>query len=339
MKPSIALCALSLLGATAQLGLAHEINQRVGGYKASDGQVRSNGGLSATINRTYSSAPISSASYTLDGAYETITVEDISEDKYMSESFPEGFRSQRSVNLSTSHTFDKLTDFRFGGGVTSDLRTKSRNWSSGIGHWWFHETIQTNIDFSRTVVDRPYSYILDYDAETIDLPAHVNSGGGSLSFKHLATPTTMWGGAYARVESSDRPRLDSYSLMIRQYIPVLTASVQGNAARLLNTGPVGLETATGSLAGVQFEFAVMKSLWDGASGRAGYRYAREDEFTRAYGDHLVQGSDSYSLGISQDIKKGVLADRALTVSANGTRYITNIGVAATLGEAGLSVKF
>jgi len=319
---------------------AAEVTQRVGGYRSTNGETRAEGALGGSIERgPYNATGISSASYTLDASVEKIRTEFQTSDKYMAEHFPLGSRLQRSASIGATHTVRKLTDIRVGGGLTSDLVTNSRSVSGGVGHWWFQESIQTNIDFSRTITDRPPAYILDYDAETILLAPNVASGGVTASFKHLATPTTVWGGSYTRVEATARPRLDAYGTLIKQYIPVLAAAVHGSMTRIINTGPVTTETTSGSLAGIQAEVAFLKTLWRGASGRASYRYAREDEHTRAFGDHLLFGADSYTIGLSQDLDKGVVIDRPVTANLVGTRYITNRGVSATMGEAGLSIKF
>lgn len=330
---------LCLLSMPSLLG-AHEINPYFGGYKATNGESRSEGSVAGTLESgPYGSTGISSASYTVSGSKERIVVDEVGQDKYLEEYFPDGVREQNTVGLSTTHTFKKLTDLRLGGLWSSDSETTSKTWSAGLGHWWFHDSIQTNLDVSRTQTNRPSSAILDYDAETVLLAPSVSNGGATLSVKHLATPTTVWSAGYTRVEASDRPRLDAYRVALRQFIPPATASVHTSLTRIINTGPVTTETTSGSLAGLQAEIAFLKSLWQGAAARLGYRYAREDEETRAYGDHLVYGADSYTLGFTQDVKKGVVTDHAFTVRATATRYITNRGVSASLGEAGMAVRF
>ncbi|MCX6125594.1 MAG: hypothetical protein NTV34_12745 [Proteobacteria bacterium] len=320
--------------------LGNEVTQRVGGYHSTDGESRATGSLGGTLERgAFGTSSVSSASYNIDAGVEKIRITNLADDRYMQDYFPEGSRLQRSVALGTSHTINKLTDFRLGGNWNSDLVTKTKSISGGVGHWWRQDTIQTNLDFSRTILDRPDSYVLDYDRETVLLTPKVTSGGATFSFKHLATPTTIWGGSYTRVDSSDRPRLHAFGAQVKQFIPALTASIHGAFTRIVNTGPVTTQTTSGSLAGIQAEVAVLKSLWQGAAGRAAYRYAREDEERRAFGDHVVHGADSYTLGLSQDINKGILTDRPVTASVVGTRYITNGGVSASLGEAVLAVKF
>lgn len=332
--------SIVVLWGCASSVMAHEVGQRLGGYKASDGESRSAGGMSGTIDHgAFGSSPLTSASYNVDAGVERIRYDSIVGNKYMEENFPTGSKIQKNASLNTSHTVQKLTDVRVGGTWSSDNVTSSKSASAGMGHWWFSDTIQTNLDVSRTVTDRPYDFILDYDAERIDLSPQVNSGGATVAIKHLATPTTIWGTSYTRVESSDRPRLDAYSAQIKQFIPAWAASVHGTVTRIINTGTVSTNTTSGSLAGSQAELAFLKSLWQGASSRIAYRFVREDEHTRAYGDHLVYGADSYTAGISQDIRKGVITDRAMTASAVATRYMSNGGLGATAGEAGLAVKF
>jgi hypothetical protein len=161
----------------------------------------------------------------------------------------------------------------------------------------------------------------------------------TFGLKHLATPTLVWGASYTRVESEDRPRLDAYAANIRKYLPEVSSAIHGSAARLINTGEVSTNTSIGSLAGVQAELAFLKELWKGAASRISYRYVREDEETRAFGDHIIYGSDNYSAGFTQDLKRGTISQYPTTVNVAVTRSISNSETHATSGEAGLGMKF
>ena len=319
---------------------ADEVMQRVGAYSTDQSaETRSAATLGGEITqRPLFDGAISSGTYDLEAGVEQVAIKDISHDKYMEAYFPNGTRENRSVSLNTSQTIRKLTDVRLGGNWLSDSVTTTRTMSGGVGQWWFHDTIQTNLDLSKTQTNGPIVTILDYDQKAINLPPLVNSGGGTFSVKHLATPTTVWGAGYTRIEASNRPQLAAYTLNAKQFIPAWSAAVHGSVARIINTGEIGEETTTGSMTGVQSEVAFLKNLWDGAATRVAYRFVREDEQTRAYGDHLLYGADSYSMGLTQDIKKGVLTDRPLKVHAVATRYLSNAG-GAFLGEAGLTTKF
>lgn len=329
--------ASSLVGPHAH---ANEVMQRLGGYSTdASTETRSSAALGGSITqRPLFDGTVSSGSYDVEAGVEQVTIKDIAHDKYMTENFPNGYRENRSVSLNTTQTIRKLTDLRLGGNWLSDTVTTTRTASGGVGHWWFHDTIQTNIDVSKTQTNGPIVTILDYDHQAINLGPQVASGGGTVSVKHLATPTTVWGAGWTRVESTNRPKLDAYSINGKQYIPAWTAAVHGTAARIINTGETGLDSTSGSMTGVQAELAFLKTLWEGGASRVAYRYAREDEQTRAYGDHLLYGADSYSVGMTQSIKKGVVTDRPLMVHAVATRYISNAG-GAFLGEAGLTTKF
>lgn len=330
----------SFLGGHSAAVLADEVMQRLGGY-SSDASAETHS--AATIGGEITQRPllngnISSGAYDLEAGIEQVTFKDISHDNYMKENFPSGTRENRSVSLNTTQTIRKLTDLRLGANWLSDSVTTTKTFSGGIGHWWFHDTIQTNVDISKTQTDGTAVSILDYDQREVILPPQVNSGGGTLSVKHLATPTTVWGASWTRIDATNRPPLNAYALNGKQFIPAWDAAIHGSVARVINTGDVGLDTSSGSLTGTQSEIAFLKNLWQGAASRVAYRFVREDEQTRAYGDHLLYGADSYSLGMSQEVKKGVVTDRPLKVHAVATRYLSNSG-GAFLGEAGLTTKF
>lgn len=319
---------------------ASEVMQRVGGYSGDAGnETRSAAALGGSITqRPLFDGAISSGSYDLQAGVEQIAVKDFAKDKYMSEYFPNGVRENRSASLNTSQTIRKLTDVRLGGNWLSDNVTTTRTASAGVGRWWFHDTIQTNVDVSKTETNGPTISILDLDSETINLGPKVASGGGTFSLKHLATPTTIWGASWTRIDASNRPPLNAYGLNGKQFIPAWSAAIHGSVTRIINTGEVDTTTSSGSLTGIQSEWAFLKTLWDGGASRVAYRFVREDEQTRAYGDHMLYGADSYSMGFTQDIKKGVISDRPLQAHVVATRYISNAG-GAVLGEAGLTTKF
>ncbi len=322
------------------LCFASEVMQRVGGYSGdSGGETRSAAALGGSITqKPMFDGALSSGSYDLQAGVEQISVKDISHDKYMGEYFQNGVRENRSASLNTTQTIRKLTDLRLGANWLSDTVTTTRSASGGMGHWWFHDTIQTNIDVSKTETNGPTVTILDLDSEAINLGPKVSSGGGTFSVKHLATPTTIWGASWTRIDATDRPVLNAYGLNGKQFIPAWSAAIHGSISRIINTGTIENTTSSGSLTGTQSEWAFLKTLWDGAAARVAYRFVREDEQTRAYGDHLLYGADSYSLGMTQDIKKGVISDRPLQAHVVATRYISNAG-GAFLGEAGLTTKF
>ncbi|MCX6119821.1 MAG: hypothetical protein NT027_19980 [Proteobacteria bacterium] len=324
----------------SNVGMGHEMGQRLGSYQGSDGESRVAGGLTGAIEAgAYGDSGVTSASYTIDASLESIRYKDISKNDYMLEFFPSGLKEQQSVSIGTSHTISKINDLRAGGTYSTDSISDSKSWNLGLGRWWFQDSFQTNIDVSQTITSRPSDSILDTDFQLIELGPKVSSRGASLSFKHLATTTTVWGGSYTRVISSDRPRLDAYAVNVRQFIPSVKGAIHAMAARLINTGAVSTDTTLGSLAGVQAEIAILKEIVAGTNTRVGYRYVREDEQSRAYGDHLIYGADNYSWGVTQDIKKNEFLPRPTVAHFSATRSIANSGIGSTTGEAGLSTKF
>jgi hypothetical protein len=324
----------------AQSSLAHEIAQKVGGYQSSDGEHRSLGEVNGSLDlNAMGESPVTAASYVLNGSVEQISYRDISKNNYMLENFPLARREQQTIGLTTSHTIKKLTDVRAGASWSTDQVTFTRSVSGGMGHWWHDDTVQTNVDFSQTSTNRPSDSILDNDFQTVTVASKMASRGATFSVKHLATPTTVWNAGFTRILSSERPRLDAYSVQVKQFIPSITGAVHVSGARLINTGEIGTDTTLGSMTGTQAEVAILKEIVTGTNARASYRYCREDEETRAFGDHLVFGSDSYSLGLTQDIKKGELTSRPMTLSVVGTRYLSNADFGAFSAEAGLATKF
>lgn len=326
--------------AISQSSLAHEVAQTFGGYSSSDGEQRNLGEVAGTFDvASFGTSPVTSASYGLTGSIEHISYRDIAKNDYMLEHFPTARREQQTIGLSTSHTIKKINDVRLGSSWSTDQVTFTRSVNGGVGRWWFEDTIQTNVDLSQTITNKPSQSILDNDFQTVTTGSKVNSRGATFSLKHLATPTTVWSAGYTRIISTERPRLDAYSGQIKQFIPQVTGAIHLSGTRLINTGDIGTDTTVGSLAGVQAELALLKEIISGTQARMSYRYCREDEETRAFGDHLVYGADSYSLGVSQDIKKGTLSSYPMTVHVVGTRYLSNADFGAVSAEAGLATKF
>jgi hypothetical protein len=110
---------------------------------------------------------------------------------------------------------------------------------------------------------------------------------------------------------------------------------------VINLGKLNTNMSAGELTGSQFTVSYLQSLWPKAHGRVAYRYAREDEFTRAYEDHLVFGADSYVAALSHELDGVVIGDseRTVLLDVAATRYLHNKEGSATTLELGGSVKF
>ena len=106
-------------------------------------------------------------------------------------------------------------------------------------------------------------------------------------------------------------------------------------------GKVGLDTTYGELEGGEATIAWLQKLWTKAKARVAYRYYREDETTRAFGDELTLGSDTVSLGISQGFKLEEHRSQArnFEVNAKASRYQTNSDIDAEIYEVGLGADF
>jgi hypothetical protein len=321
--------------------LAHEVDQRIGGYSSSDGESRSMAWMNGRADVPAMASGEIVSSLTVNANIERVRVSGEANTEYMKTHFPDGQRLEQTFGMDSDWTYSKTTNFAFGGSISGDGVVKTTSKRASIGQWLLGDQLRIGVSGSTTETKRPEARILDYDSVTILLKPRMVSTSAGLSVKAILNPTTIVNGDYSKVQSTERPALQSWAVGARQYIPSCECSVHGDMARVINLGALNTNMSTGQLMGTQVSVSYLQTLWRDGHARLSYRYAREDEFTRAYNDHLVFGSDSYTAAISHEFQKTRIQgrDRPLLVDLAATRYIDNKRAAGTTMEMGGSVKF
>ncbi len=328
---------LTCIAIFSSRSMAHEIDQRLGRYSSSDGESRVMAKFTGRADAPAFSGGDGQMSLSLSAQSESVE----NSDKYMQTHFEEGIRRETSFGVDLLTTVAKRSEVSLGGSVAGDTVTKSKSVRASVGQWFIGDQLRVGAAGSKSVTERPVDSFLDYDSATVALAPRVESSSGSLNIKAILNPRTIASGDYTVVSSSERPLLRSWSVGLKQFIDPCDCAVHGEAARVINLGKLDTTMSVGELTGTQFTVAYLQSLWKNAHSRLSYRYAREDEFTRAYGDHLVFGADSYVAGLSQELDNVTVAgaERPVLLDVAATRYIHNRAGAATTVEFGGSVKF
>ena len=323
--------------------MAHEVDQRLGGFSSADGESRSMVRFGGKADAPAFADGEISPSISISGQVERVRIDEsnLPDNKYMKENFPEGERLDRNFGADGSLVVSKRTELTIGGSVAGDGVTKTAMKRLSMGHWLLGDQLRVGFSASTSDTRRPQDSFLDYDSATIVLRPQVLTNVGSLSLKAILNPTTTLSSDYTIAQSTERPLLHAWSVGIKQFISRWDGAVHIDAARVINLGDLDTNMSTGELTGTQFGFSYLQALWKDAQGKLSYRYAREDEFTRAYGDHLVFGSDSYVAAVSQEFQKVRIAgeERPLLVDLAATRYLHNKASSATTIEMGASTKF
>ncbi len=332
-------CLFLLCGLTLpDLSRAHELGARLGAYQAQEGESRRM--LRATGRADFPAfvAGDVTAYLSLNAAGERVHVdgEAFEENEYMRSNFSGRERIDRSVGVDHGWVMSKRTDVTIGYSVATDTVTTSKTMRAAAGQWFMGDQLRLGLSYAATGTRRPQARILDTDYTGINIRPQVTSRASGLNVKGILNPTTIVTGDYTHVQSSDRPVLHAWNLSVRKYEPVCDCAVHLEGGRVINIGALNTNMSDGELTGSQWGAAFLPTLWRGGHARLAYRYAREDEFTRAYGDHLVFGSDQYALGISQEFQGD---GRTTLIDFGATRYIRNRYGTASALEAGASIKF
>lgn len=333
-----------LLGGVAS---AHTIRESFANYGDNQGLSRQRMGIDSTLsyagdglltNRTFSGAV--SRDIFHDSNLEQ-TGGQASEDRYAKDIYGGGKKTQTNATLSATQTWRKLTETRVLASFSDDEAVHSRTAGVGASQWLWHETIQLGIDISRTLTDRPEFAVLDSDFEIINPPTKYTATGTTLTGKHLTTPTTLTGMTYTHIVSNDRPIAKTLAAEARQFIPLVNGAVHGQLARAYNRGQVTTASGYGEVDAWITELAYLQTITRTTRARVSYRYYKEDELTRAFGDELTFGSDTATIGIVQDLPTGSVAAITVPISleARAARYLTNTSVAASMVEVGVNAKF
>jgi hypothetical protein len=267
--------------------------------------------------------------------------EAVENDKYIKENFKSGRKNDRTVAGGFDLVLLKRTEVSLSGSSFGDTVSASSGGRLAIGQWFFGDQLRFGVQGQKIIQKRPEQSFLDTDGVTVNLGSRVITDVGGVSIKAIMNPTTIVTADYNRVVSTNRPVLHAYAGGIRQFFPGCECAVHGEAARVINLGQISTNTSNGELVGTQFSIAYLQSLPGNVNGRLGYRYAREDEYKRAYADHLVFGADSYSAAVSKEMTGGLVggAIKSLTADLAVNRYIQNDAGSATTMELGAAVKF
>ena len=266
-----------------------------------------------------------------------------SRDHYMRQlnAAPEELRPDDAVSyertdassISVSHNHTKTFSTRAFGAYSDGRGSYSRTWGAGFGYWFLHENWQFTLDANRSLANRPETNFLDYDFEIIEPSSVVDRKTVSVGLKQLASPKTIVDYGIAYSVQKNRPDTQSYSTKIKQHIAALKGSFHLGVNRSINTGEIATETAYGEVTSWKVEPAYLQNVSKQTIARVGYRYYREDETTRAYGDELTFGSDLLSLGVSHQMTPSTQVDWGLS------RYVTNTDLVADIVEFGLTSGF
>ena len=321
--------------------VAHEVTQRVGGFLSSSGESRS---MARVLGRVEAPKILSGelqAGLSINASVERLRYEDDAKPDYMKKNFDSNQRIDQSFSFDNDWTLAKRTEVTVGASFSGDGVTSSQSRRSSLGQWMLNDQLRLGLAVSSSETRRPRNEIVDYDSSTIALKPRVISNSAGVLFKAILNPTTMVNGDYNQVLSTDRPRLHSWSAGVKQYIPPCDCAVHADVGRVINLGDLNTNMSSGELTGSQWSLSYLQTLAPQTHSRISYRFAREDEFTRAYQEHLVFGSDSYTAAVSHEFQKTRIAgaERPLLMDLAATRYIDNRGSAATTMEMGAGVKF
>ncbi|MEI6834316.1 MAG: hypothetical protein WCL28_10035 [bacterium] len=317
--------------------MAHEVDQRVGSYSSSDGESRVMARFLGTADAPVFAGGDGVFSLSLSAQSENVK----SDDSYTTKNFEDGRRVDRNFGMDGSLIWAKRTELTVGGSAAGDSVSKIASARVGLGQWLFGDQLRLGIKVSSSKTSRPEDSFLDYDSATVSVLPNVSSTVGGVNLKAILNPKTTFSGDYTVATSSERPPLRAWIVGVKQYFDGCDCAIHGDLGRVINLGKLNTNMSVGELTGSQFSISYLQSLWQKAHSRLSYRYAREDEFTRAYEDHLVFGADSYVAALSQELPGDVIGggDKTVLLDLAATRYLHNKAGSATTVEVGGSVKF
>jgi len=325
---------------------ADTFRQRAGAYADNQGTQRERLQLDGSVDAGGFAPAMTASSLAATWTREFTRLGEDAITQYDSDVYGTERRTDDGVNLTFGQVWNRLSDSRVGVGWRSDGVVTSRTAGIGGGSWFFGETFQASIDLTRSLTDRPRYPILDYDFAVVDPPTRVDSTGVSLALRQLVSPTLVVLAGGSNFTTSDRPPLRTLSLGARQYFPSLHGALHPTVVRAINRGRVTTDTNYGEVDAWQVDLAWLQQISRQTRGKVSWRWYREDETTRAYGDELTFGSDLVSVGLARALPKGFRGgapgkgiDAPLTVEVNASRYRTNANILAQVIEAGVSTSF
>jgi hypothetical protein len=319
--------------------LAHTLINRAGSYSDDNGLNRNRLQLNLDLNFTHFQSGLTGTTYNVSAT----------QDQYERETLEtsDGVLKHANNNLSVSATqvWNKTTETRVNGGMSSDkeLESRSQSFGAGVGQWLWHDSLRLGVDMQRSIAKQPADEYLDYDSQLVTVPTSISTTGTTFSLRHLATTTTITDYAVGYFDNENRPGSTNYSFNVKQFIPPFKGAVHAGVVRAVNRGKIQRNTTYGEVDAWEATVAYLQTLWKGATSRLGYKYYQENQTTRAYKDELVFGSDLYSLNLSQEIDRFIIdggASYYQTNKDNNSVAIDNTTkIAARIYEVGLSARF
>lgn len=262
---------------------------------------------------------------------------------YEREVYGAGGKVNDSAALTLAETVAKQTEIRQLASFATDHFSTIKSWGLGLSRWLRSDTIRAGVDVTRTEIDQPPYEVLDVDFQTVANPPIATSTAATLSLRHLATPTTIIDYNATHVATANRPDTQVAALALRQYLPPWRGAVHTAVTRALNRGTITTATTYGQVDAWIIEAAYLQHLGAQTRGRLGWRYYREDERQRAYGDRSTLGTDLFTAGLANEWRwagnggQGT-APTTLQIELSAGRYLTNIGLAANIVELSLGGK-
>ena len=209
------------------------------------------------------------------------------------------------------------------GRTYSDLAV-SRWFGFRVGEWWLQETLQTVLEFRRSVSDVTPLDVTDTDGARILTPAVIDGNTWSLSVTHFTTPSTILLGGATRTERRDRPDAWSFTGEIRQFIDASDGALHVAMGHYENLGTVRQVSLIGEVVSnsLRMEWHQRVGPWIIAPG---YRWYAETEDPRAAdAPSKTTGTDSIYATLRWRWDEGQLwvADQPESYAFFG-RYVTS----------------
>jgi hypothetical protein len=150
-----------------------------------------------------------------------------------------------------------------------------------IGQWFLEETLQTVLEFRRTILEQVTLDYVDTDGKRVITPADLEGSNVTLTMTHMTTPSTILRGAYSVTTRSDRPDAWSVSGEIRQFVTPTDSAVHVALTHYENIGEVEAKTTFGSVVSDTIRAEWHQKIAERMTGSLGYRYYLETEDPRA----------------------------------------------------------
>ena len=233
------------------------------------------GGTFKRICFTDSEDPLSKDQ--LDGA-------DRLEENSLSASIDQGLQVGRQIGAVVGRTNSPLGQTRWAG--------------VKVGEWWLLETLQTVVDFRRTISEVRALDVTDTDGARIQTPAVLDGTSLSLNVTNFTTPSTILMAGYSRTRRSDRPDAWSMTGEIRQFVDATNSALHLAVGHYENIGTVRQVSLQGQIVANSVRAEWHQRLRERWIIVPGYRWYLETENPRAEGAANSEvGTDSIYLNV------------------------------------------